>query len=156
MTTAKFMQGVYLPENPRKYGARAQAIPSYRSSWELAFMRYLDLDPSILEWDCEAIRIRYFHPIKMKMMTYLPDFFVKKKVGGKAARGFVEIKPRRHIPGFADTESDRDAAAVNRAKWEAARKRCGEMGLVFHVLSEVELFDSVHGLGLTRIGKSAA
>ena len=53
----KFASGKYEILNASKYvGAKA---PTYRSSWELAFMRMCDNHPNITKWASENVKIPY-------------------------------------------------------------------------------------------------
>ena len=57
---AKYASGKYVIKNPEKYmGKRA---PTYRSSWELAFMRMCDAHPNITKWASENVKIPYLNP----------------------------------------------------------------------------------------------
>ena len=52
---SKWAQGLYQPKNPEKYAGKK--TPRYRSSWEWAFMRFCDNNPSIMQWASESIQI---------------------------------------------------------------------------------------------------
>ena len=43
------LQGFYKPQNPDKYKGDVKNIV-YRSSYELTYLRKLDLDPDVLEY----------------------------------------------------------------------------------------------------------
>ena len=71
---ARFAQGKYTCKNPDKYmGGRS---PTFRSSWEFAFMRFCDLNESVSKWASEAIKIPYRNPLSGKYTIYVPDFFI--------------------------------------------------------------------------------
>ena len=52
-------QGVYIPKHPEKVvGGEIIA----RSSWEMAFARWCDDSPSVIEWGSEVCAIQYRNP----------------------------------------------------------------------------------------------
>ena len=61
----KFRQGYYNPVHPEKYVTNKNQI-IYRSSWELRFMKWLDVCEDVVEWASEPISIKYFYNIKSK------------------------------------------------------------------------------------------
>ena len=71
---AKYAQGKYTVKNQEKYLGNRQ--PTYRSSWEFAFMKFCDEHPSVAKWASEAIKIPYRNPFTGKQTIYVPDFFV--------------------------------------------------------------------------------
>ena len=61
---AKYAQGKYTLKNPEKYvGGRN---PTYRSSWEFAFMRFCDMNENVSKWASEAVKIPYRNPFTGK------------------------------------------------------------------------------------------
>ena len=88
----RFAQGKFTPKNPDKYiGSRT---PTYRSSWEFAFMKFCDEHPSVQQWASEAVQIPYRHPFTGKYTVYVPDFFIA--YGGKDGKQrveLIEVKP---------------------------------------------------------------
>ena len=72
---ARFAQGKYSLKYPDKYiGGRT---PTYRSSWEWAFMRMCDNNPNIAKWASESVKIPYRNPLTAKMTIYVPDFLIQ-------------------------------------------------------------------------------
>ena len=70
----RFAKGKFHPKNQEKYiGLKT---PTYRSSWEHAFMRLCDEHPNVYQWASESIKIPYRHPISGKYTIYVPDFFI--------------------------------------------------------------------------------
>ncbi len=59
----------------------------YRSSWELQFMKKLDEDETVIDWESEFIAISY--EFAGAIHKYVPDFLVIKHTH----RELVEIKP---------------------------------------------------------------
>jgi len=135
----KTLKGIYEATNatktktPRAY---------YKSSWELAFMRFVDEHPSILHWAYEPCKIPYKHPLTNQYTVYVPDFLIvyvdsKKKQQAQ----LVEIKPAKQA--FADKaryKDDKLALIVNAAKWEAAATYAKNHGMTFKILTEHDIF----------------
>ena len=71
---ARFAQGKFVCKNPGKYVGNKK--PTYRSSWEHAFMRLCDEHPNVYQWASESIKIPYRHPLSGKYTVYVPDFFI--------------------------------------------------------------------------------
>ena len=70
----RFARGKFVPKNQEKYvGTKT---PTYRSSWEHAFMRLCDEHPNVYQWASESIKIPYRHPFTGKYTVYVPDFFI--------------------------------------------------------------------------------
>jgi len=92
---SRFAQGKYTLKNPEKYiGGRT---PTYRSSWEFAFMRMCDTNENITKWASEAVRIPYRNPLSGKYTIYVPDFFlVYNDRTGKQHVELIEVKPANH------------------------------------------------------------
>jgi hypothetical protein len=137
---SKFSSGIFLPKNPRKYvGTRP---PTFRSSWEMAFMRLLDEHPFVINWASESIRIPYQNPLTGRWASYIPDFVVLwLDKNGKQRAEIIEIKPAKESL-LERTKSKRDKIAyvVNQAKWGAAIVFAKKHGMVFRVLNETQLF----------------
>jgi hypothetical protein len=135
-----YSRGKFTPKNPEKYVGRG--TPTWRSSWELAFMTFADNNQHILSWASESIRIPYVNPITGKGSIYVPDFFItyQDKAGTTHAE-VIEIKPKKQslIESKASSR-DRAVVAVNYAKWQAASKFCQRAGLGFRVVTEEDLW----------------
>jgi hypothetical protein len=54
---SRFASGKYTVLDLKKYVGKKN--PTYRSSWELQFMRFCDTHPSIQKWASEAVAIPY-------------------------------------------------------------------------------------------------
>ena len=77
----RFARGKFSPKNGDKYvGLKT---PTYRSSWEHAFMRLCDEHPNVYKWASESIKIPYRHPFSGK---YTPRLIsrcgIKFKIAG--------------------------------------------------------------------------
>ena len=137
---SKYSQGFYTPTNPEKYIGKGSI--RYRSSWEWAYMNFLDESSGVLQWASESIRIPYRNPFTGKNTIYVPDFFMLyvDKDGKKHAE-VIEIKPSKETTmEGAKSMRDRASVALNQAKWAAANAWCRSQGLVFRVLTESDIF----------------
>ncbi len=137
---SKYAQGKYQIQNPSKYVGNK--TPTYRSSWEFAFMQFCDNNPNVLNWASEAVHINYRNPLTGKSTIYVPDFLITyQDAGGRQHAELVEVKPRKEttLEG-AKNIRDQAAAILNMAKWEAARAWCKAHGLTFRVVTEDMIF----------------
>ena len=138
---ARFAQGKYALKNPNKYiGGRT---PTYRSSWEYAFMRMCDTNQSISKWASEAVKIPYRNPLSGKYTIYVPDFFiVYVDRTGKQKVELIEVKPANQttLERAGRSRTNQLHYAVNQAKWSAARAYCKQKGMMFRVVNEGDIF----------------
>ena len=136
----KYAQGKFQVQNPNKYVGKGE--PTYRSSWEFAFMQFCDNNPAVVQWASEAIHINYRNPFTGKNTIYVPDFliiYVDKN--GKRHGEVIEVKPSKETTmEAAKTQRDKAAVALNMFKWEAARKFCAAQGLKFRIVNEQDIF----------------
>jgi hypothetical protein len=137
---SKYSQGKYEILNPTKYVGRKQ--PTYRSSWEFAFMNFCDRNPAVLHWASEAIHVNYKNPFTGKNTIYVPDFLiVYQDKNGKQHGEVIEIKPtNQSVLESAKSTRDKAAVVLNMAKWQAAQKFCAAQGLRFRVVNETDIF----------------
>ena len=137
----RWASGLFKPKNTDKYIGKK--TPRYRSSWEFAFMRFCDNNPSITQWPSESIQIPYRNPLTGKNTIYVPDFFIvyndKKQ---KRVAELIEVKPNNQakLESAGKNAQNRAALIVNRAKWEAANKWAKNKGIRFRVLTESDIF----------------
>jgi hypothetical protein len=138
---SKFAKGKFTPKFPEKYvGIKS---PTYRSSWEFAFMNFCDSHPSIQKWASEAVKIPYKNPLTQKVTVYVPDFFIQymdKK--GKMISEIIEIKPQNQqlLEKVGRNTARQAQFVVNQHKWAAATAWCKNQGLNFRVLNETDIF----------------
>jgi hypothetical protein len=137
----RFAKGKFTCKNQEKYvGLKT---PTYRSSWEHAFMRLCDEHPNVAKWASESIKIPYRHPFTGKYTVYVPDFFVVyvDKNGRKNAE-LIEVKPKSqtNMIDAGKSFAKRKQVALNMAKWEAANAYAKQNKIRFRVLSEEQLF----------------
>ena len=137
----RFAQGKFTPKNAEKYiGSR---IPTYRSSWEFAFMKFCDEHPSVQQWASEAVQIPYRHPFTGKYTVYVPDFFiVYADKNGKQHAEVIEVKPKNQSfrESVGKSRYNQEQYLLNMAKWEAATAWCKQKGLRFRVVTEEDIF----------------
>lgn len=147
-------KGEFTPVNPSKY---VGTMPiTYRSSWEISMMMWLDKHPYVLAWASESISIPYYNPVKQAWSVYIPDFFLVYADGtGNGAKHceIVEVKPQKEIPGYVNPINERTgkqaklsqvtqlAQAVNLAKWHAAEAYCKKRGWRFRIVDERTLYN---------------
>lgn len=138
---AKFAQGKYELKNPSKYVGRK--TPTYRSSWEFAFMKFCDENPAIQSWASEAIKIPYRNPFTGKATIYVPDFFIQyKNKKGQNMVEIVEVKPDNQttLESAGNSRHNKAHAVLNAAKWEAAHKFAKSKGIRFRIVTEKDMF----------------
>ena len=124
----RFARGKFYPKNTEKYVGLS--TPTYRSSWEHAFMRLCDEHPNVYKWASESIKIPYRHPFTGKHTIYVPDFFiVYNDKNSKKHAEMVEVKPA--------SQTTMEAAGKSMAKRNAYAK---QNKLRFRVVSEEQLF----------------
>jgi hypothetical protein len=96
----------------------------YRSSWELACMRWLDVHPDVATYEVESLRISYVFDGHKRW--YVPDFIVTFADG---CREMWEVKPVE----FVDNER-------TRLKTAAAQTYCEQEGIArYRLLTRFEL-----------------
>ena len=138
---SRFAQGKFNLKHPDKY--MGNKTPTYRSSWEFAFMRFCDEHPSIEKWASEAVKIPYRNPLTGKHTVYVPDFFISyTDAKGKSRVELVEVKPANQTLKEKVGRSRANQAhwVVNQAKWEAANAWCKQKGILFRIVNETDIF----------------
>jgi hypothetical protein len=99
---------------------------TYKSSWELAYMKYLDSNPAVQSFQYEGMQIAYMSDGRThKIVRYIPDFLVNMADGSKI---LVEIKPFR-----------RTSDQKNINKMAAAKTWCDEHNATLQIITEVDL-----------------
>jgi len=136
----KFASGKYEVLNASKYvGVKS---PTYRSSWELAFMRMCDNHPNISKWASENVKIPYRSPVDGKYHNYFPDFMVQyTDKDGKQHVELIEIKPANQTTlENARSTGQKVQTAINAAKWTGAQEWCSRKEIRFKVINEDQIF----------------
>ena len=141
------LKGKYKPRNPQKYKGNPTNI-IYRSSWERSFMKWVDLNESVEQWQSEEKCVWYYDPCTKKKRRYFPDFIIYyKDKKGVHKTEMIEIKPHRQVVGPNPHPKRRTKAwmnevrtfITNRAKWDAACVYCEDRGWSFRIITEKEL-----------------
>lgn len=144
---SKTLQGKFRPRNPEKYKGNAGNI-LFRSSWEMKFMKYCDLNESIQSWQSEEKAIWYHDPIAKKKRRYFPDFIIYyKRKDDIMVTEMIEIKPASQVKGPPKNPKRKTKAwmtavqtfVTNSAKWKAAEEYCEDRGWNFRIVTEKEL-----------------
>ena len=137
----RFARGKYSLKNPEKYiGIKT---PTYRSSWEHAFMRLCDEHPNVAKWASESIKIPYRHPITGKFTIYVPDFFIAyTDKNGRPHAEVIEIKPENQTltEKVGKNKYNQAQLIINKAKWMSAQMWCKNKGFRFRVINEKDIF----------------
>ena len=140
---ARYAQGKFNPKNPEKYiGGK---IPTYRSGWEFAFMKFCDENANVTQWASEAIRIPYRNPLTGKHTIYVPDFFIAyADKNGKQFVELIEVKPSNQtsLKEAGRGKHNQLHAVVNQAKFEAANAYCKQNKIKFRIVTEHDIFHS--------------
>lgn len=139
-------KGKFRPTNAGKYKGDLREIV-YRSSWELKFMHWCDINTSVLEWGSETTVIPYKSPVDSKIHRYFVDFYIKvRNRKGQIKKYLVEIKPEKFTrpPDIPKKQTKRFidevfTYGVNQAKWKQANQFCEDRGWKFLVLTEKDL-----------------
>lgn len=137
---SSYAHGKFALKNPDKYSGKK--IPTYRSSWEFAFMSFCDNHPSIVSWASESIHIPYKNPFTNKNTIYVPDFLIIYQDKNENQRAeLIEIKPSGEVMETVGKGQRNQAMAVlNAFKWDAARKWCAANNITFRVITETDMF----------------
>jgi hypothetical protein len=132
----------YTPRNPKKYRGSYPIV--LRSSWEVRFAQYCDLNEDVLEWASEPVEIPYRNPVKGTQSIYIPDFIIKfRNAKGAVETRLIEIKPEKEaLEEKAKNQYDTLSLMVNKAKWLAAAAWCSRRGIKFMTLTESSLFEN--------------
>ena len=137
---AKYANGKFTVKNPEKYMGKRS--PTYRSSWEFAFMNFCDNNPAVLNWTSESVKIPYYNPVSGKNTIYVPDFLiVYVDANQKQHTEVVEIKPSTETTmESARSYRDKLSVAINMAKWAAADNWARANNMRFRVITEYDIF----------------
>lgn len=139
-------KGKFQPRNPKKYKGNPNNI-IWRSTWELRAFKFLDENPSILEWQSEELFVMYYDPSSGRKRRYFPDVIAKiQNPDGTTKVVMMEIKPSKQTkePKVQSRKTRKYITevttwATNNAKWKSAREYCSERGWEFMLITEVEL-----------------
>jgi hypothetical protein len=140
--------GTFTPSNMLKYSGKG--LPTFRSSWELKFMRWCDLNSNIIRWGSENLVIPYKDPTRgLSTHRYYVDFFIETRCRNNEVKKYViEIKPYSQVIQPQKTYRSSDSAFQERiqlymrnlSKWKAANEFAKARGFEFKIITEKELF----------------
>ena len=151
----KYNQGKYVLQNYEKYlGDPTNVL--YRSSWELAFCRFCDLNEKIKRWSCEQITIPYHITNDIgqtEIHRYYPDFYMEMIKNGDPEyydRIIIEIKPKSEISApkkptkqslkmLENYEYSLRMYKKNLHKWAYAKEWCERRNMKFIIITEDDL-----------------
>jgi len=135
-------RGKYRLKNVKKYRGDPDNV-IYRSSWERAVFKHLDLSSDIVWFAAEEVAIPYVSPIDGRRHRYFPDIMFETTSGDK---WMIEIKPEREtLPPKTPKRRTRRyleeamTYAKNMSKWEAAKAACERSGYKFAIWTEKTL-----------------
>lgn len=143
--SSEFLQGTYHPHNKAKC---LNKTCSYRSSYELRLMEWLDRSANVIRWSSEKIEIPYISPIDGKQHRYYPDAYVElKQADGTIGKFIIEIKPESQsvapVPSKRKKQKtilyEQSMWLVNQAKWSSCEMWCKKRGLRFVIVTEKHL-----------------
>jgi hypothetical protein len=148
-------RGRFIPKNPQKYTGNASKIV-FRSSWELRFFQWLDMNEAIVRWGSEELAIPYLSPLDLRVHRYFPDIIVLyKHKDGSIRKEIVEIKPYHEtVLTPKSTDRDKKALLVNDAKWKAASIYAEQFGATFRVITEKTMFAGIRQRKAPEMGKA--
>ena len=144
ITNKKYQQGYvdYELLDDRCINKKLGMPITYRSSYELKFIKWLIQNPKVTKWGIEVFPIRYT-TADGKVHRYFPDFYVE--MGDK--KYVIEIKPKNQTskPVFTSKTSLKTKHyqikefEKNKRKWNAALAFCKERDIEFKLVTEAGL-----------------
>ena len=118
-------KGKYRVKNAHKYKGNVNNVV-YRSSWERAVLKFLDLSSDVIEFSSEETVIPYRCATDNRIHRYFIDLTFKTKDGKKY---LIEIKPDKETrpPVQPKRKTKRFLTEVmtymkNQSKWKAAQE----------------------------------
>lgn len=134
-------KGLYTILHPEKYLGDPRKC-RFLSSWELRFFQYADNNPAVVKWGSEQFKVPYFHPIKKKVCTYIPDIWIQIKLpDGTIRTEVIEIKPKKQsVISKNMSNYDKVSLVINHAKWLACKAICDRGGIGFRICTEDDIF----------------
>ena len=129
-------------------------VAIYRSGWEKYAFMMCDLDPAILKWGSECVKVPYQYRLdpKGKYRNYYPDLYIEwmmpsknNEEGQEVVKFLVEIKPGKECKpprkGKNQAYYARDLATwfMNSDKWMFAEQMCQANNTRFVKWSEQDI-----------------
>ena len=136
-------QGYYIPINKQKYVGDITNI-RYLSSWEAGCCKYFDINPDVIMWSSETVKVKYRCSTDDAIHTYLIDFTVKFANGTIL---LIEVKPANQTLLPKSSKGKKKSTVLtenlvflkNKSKWLAADAYAKENGAKFVIWTEVKL-----------------
>lgn len=148
-----YTQGVFKPAHPEKcVNCQVGKPPFARSSYEMRFFNWCDMNENVVKWASELIEIPYINGIDNKQHRYYPDVYIEVKThDGKIEKFLVEIKPKSKLSPPKEpkrktrksTETYKTLVAeyvMNRCKWDAALRYSKMRDINFRLITEDHIF----------------
>ncbi|AHK61435.1 head closure [Salmonella phage vB-SalM-SJ2] len=145
---AMYLQGKYVPVNPKKYKGDVNKIV-FRSSLELVAFKFCDMNPAIVYWSSEETVIPYISPVDGRAHRYFMDLKVwtRRQDSEELQITLIEIKPKDQIKEPRKTKTMKESTfnnsmrtwLVNQAKWTATKEHCAKVGWKFIIWTEEHL-----------------
>lgn len=134
---SRFKTGDFRLFNPRKYIGNSIKIV-YRSSYELTFMKKLELNSTVKSWNCENIIIPYkmMENGVLKSRDYYMDFEV---ISYSGKRYLCEVKPNTKVPKSSNAIKQNRDNYMNACKWKYTMLWCKRNNYTFVIITEKEL-----------------
>lgn len=143
-----YLQGKYVPVNPKKYKGDVNKIV-FRSSMELVAFKFCDTNPAIVYWNSEETVIPYISPVDGRPHRYFMDLKVwtHHAESEELQVTLIEIKPKDQVKQPKKTATMKESTfnnstrtwLVNQAKWTATREHCAKVGWKFIIWTEDHL-----------------
>lgn len=107
----------------------------YRSSLELSFINYCEMNPKIVKWASEPIAIPYYNRLAKHERNYYPDYVLENINGDRI---IVEIKPYDQTvrPSALDSKWAKETWITNIDKWTAAKAFAEAHNCKFIIITE--------------------
>ena len=136
----------WYPRYPEKYEGNPTTIVT-RSSWEIRFANWCDMNSSVIKWSSEETIVPYRCATDNKLHRYFLDFKIQViNKDGLIKIYLVEIKPENQVlpPIYKGKQTRRYlnesmTFIKNQSKWEAATRFAKDRGWEFMILTEHHL-----------------
>ena len=143
---SKFKQGYYKVKNKDKYVGDIFKI-IYRSSYEMRFCIWCDLNPNVVRWSSEPFSINYISEVDNKKHRYYIDFYIEVKSGDSIKKYLIEVKPNNKLnpPNKPKKKTKKQMKIyeslvkeyyTNKSKFESAKKFSKTIGAEFKIVTE--------------------
>ena len=164
---AAYAKAVFTPRHPEKClntnGKFNKPLPMMRSSWEMVFANFCDIEENVVQWGSEVIEVPYYSSLDGKMHKYITDFVMatRNRSTGAIEKWLIEVKPAIQVPKldefgkiiFPELKQGKklnesrierwqemcNVLRKNHEKWTAARKWAKDHGYQFKIITEKEL-----------------